>query len=235
MQVEMLVQDENVQTSPSDEFDIELQNISATKVVPRVADILVNDIVRQISNNVPKKTQITTTDFTKSIDEITQTSRNGESHEAEVEILHGEPYEMHIEASFVIPEVVKTSGRSEDQTEPFVVEIQKSFVVDETQPGLVREIESKLQEEVKKPKSSGTVKVQEKDPTTTHPTYATLHITKTTVYKTSNVISKEKMPHADTSVAIEEVLSDGNCDIPLITGNILYSKTREGFNNTFSS
>lgn len=56
--------------------------------------------------------------------------------------------------------------------------------------------------------------------------FATLKITKTTVYETSNLIGKERRPH-DSSVTIEELVSDDNAETPFTQGNGKYSRKQK--------
>lgn len=229
MQVELSVQDKSLQTSPREE-DLEKQNSPAMRIVPQVADNLVSDIVRDMPIYIRTEPQETATEATKTVEENTQTSPRNEASEVETTV---EPYEIHIQASFVVPEVAKLSNISEDKDAPVVLEIQKSFVVDETQPGSVREIESITREKVKASKSKKRKETKQlpvqKDDTEeperavikqdwTHPTYATLQITKTTVSKTSNVIGKERRLR-DPLVMTDETALEGIIDVPLSPGN----------------
>lgn len=254
MQVELSVQDKSLQTSPRDEYSKpEKQKIPTLEIVPHVAENLVHDIVRGIQISIPTETQGTSTDIVKTNEGITQTTPRNEVSNVEAtpsdESL--EPYEIHIQTSFLVPDAT-TINTAENQSSPIVLEIQKSFVIDETQPGMVREIESTSQEKVKKSKSKKKKKKSQKNDSEQpdqialvdqalpvdvgksserveapeKKAFATLKITKTTVYETSNLISKERHPD-DSSVTIEELVSDENAETPFTQGNGKYSRKQE--------
>lgn len=244
MQVELSMQDECLQTSPRED-DKKNDNVHADDVVPHVADKIVDDIVQTMPIEIPTATQKTITETVTTVDQVTQTTPRSEGP-SNVQMSHSdetEPYEINIETSFVIPDskiVQEPSGT------PTVFEIRKTYVIDESHPGNVREIESKTKENSKKSKSKKKKKqtadkrpdsdvartyidpasqaresessVQVEQPEQ-KPAVATIKITKTTVYETSSMVGREARPHS-SSVRIEEVMSDENADTPLSPGKI---------------
>lgn len=159
MQVEISVQDKNVQTSPREEDKPKVKEIvTSIDVAPPVADRLVTDIVQRMPVKIPTETQKTETETITTIEKVTQTTPRRDVEQ----VTHSttEPYEINIETSFIIPGDVTatTTSASKPSDSPAVVEIQKTFVIDETQPGNVREIESSTTEKGKKSKSRKNVK-----------------------------------------------------------------------------
>lgn len=255
MQVELSMKDESLQTSLREEDKKEPEEIVlAGDVVPHVADKLMTDIVQRMPIKVPTDTQNTITETVTTVEQVTQTTPRSESMEV-AQSGSTEPYEINIETSFVIPDDAKAAP--EPSGTPVVLEIQKTFVIDETQPGNVREVESTTKEKVKKSKSKkkkkrpagyradsddepmeivppvaridedkSVVQVEstqeQPEQADQKPTVVTINITKTTVYETSNLVGREAQPH-NTSVRIEEVLSDDNVDAPLSPGNFFQS------------
>lgn len=142
MQFELSVQDKSLQTSPRDEYLKPQEDISTVEIVPHVAENLVHDIVQGIPISIPTESQGTITEIVKTTEGITQTTPRNEvpNVEASPSDESLEPYEIHIQTSFLIPDAT-TLSTAENQSSPVVLEIQKSFVIDETQPGMVREIE----------------------------------------------------------------------------------------------
>lgn len=228
MQVEINVQDKNIQTSPREEDKPKVnESVMSSDVVPPLADKLIEDIVHKMPVKVPTETQTTETETVTTVEQVTQTTPRYDNQQ--VSQSAGEPYEINIETSIIIPGDVAPTTSDATAT----VEIQKTFIIDNTQPGNVREIESSTTEKGKKSKSKKKKKQkstedgdgvpkpsapaepleieQEKK---SKPTKVTINLTKTTVYETSNVIGKE-------AVRIEEVLSDDDQIGPLTPG--LYS------------
>lgn len=181
------------------------------------------------------KTQETKTETTETSDKVTQTKDHNEPAQQGGAL----PYEIHIQTSFIIPEEMSKNVIEPPSSEK---ELEKSFVIDESQPGFVVETMSKEKvkksKKKKKNKNSGNVEkidapedtaVKKQDlsvqktPTETDiellesqhqptkaepkPTLVTLNITKTTVYETSNVVSRERLAQGP-SVSIEEVTSE---------------------------
>lgn len=251
MQVEISVHDKNVQTSPREEDKPKVEEIvTSIDVVPPVVDRLVTDIVQRMPVKIPTETQKTETETVTTIEQVTQTTPRRDAPQ----VTHSktEPYEINIETSIIIPGDVKatTASVSKPSDASAILEIQKTFVIDETQPGNVREIESSTTEKGKKSKSKkkkkrhsgGDIKRQdsndepiveidvhkssvpveslELEHDRQKPTKVTINVTKTTVYETSNVIGKELRPSHSSSVRIEEVLSDDNEADPLTPGNL---------------
>lgn len=214
MQVEIVVHDKNVQTSPREEDKPKVEEIVASvDIVQPVADKLVADIVQRMPVKVPTETQTTETETVTTVEQVTQTTPRGQqvTHSA------AEPYEINIETSIIIPGHVTAPMPAADT--PATVEIQKTFVIDSTQPGNIREIESSTTDKAKKSKSKKKKKKsdeQKPEPLEleqdqkSRPTQVTINLTKTTVYETSNVIGKDTRPSHSSSVRIEEVLSDDN-------------------------
>lgn len=256
MQVEITVHDKTVQTSPRKENKPKVEEIvTSDDVVPPVADKLVTDIVQRMPIKIPTETRKTETETVTTIEQVTQTTPREASHDTQtgIGIAHSlEPYEINIETSIIIPgDVTATALPSESKPTDTqaIVEIQKTYVIDETQPGNVREIESSTTEKDKKPKSKKNKKkskhqdsndepvdykvgvaIDEQKPIApsealeleenkVKPTQVTINLTKTTVYETSNVIGRDLRPSHSTSVRIEEVLSDDNDAEPLQPGN----------------
>lgn len=237
MQVEIDVHDKNVQTSPREEDKPKVEEIvTSADVVPPVAEQMVTDIIHRMPIKIPTETQKTETEKVATIEQVTQTSPRQDI--AQVSRPTAEPYEINIETSIIVPGDVTTATAT--VTKPSdtsaVVEIQKTFVIDDTQPGNVREIESSTTEKGKKPKSKKKKKrhsggddkhdepveikasVEIEQPSIPieslelqqdkpKATKVTINVTKTTVYDTTNVIG------------IEEVLSDDNEAEPLAPGN----------------
>lgn len=241
MQVEISVHDKNVQTSPRKEDQPKVQEIvTSIDVVPPVADKLVTDIVQTMPVKIPTDTQTTETETVTTFEQVTQTTPRDDVG-PKVTQPATEPYEINIEASIIIPSDVTAIPTDT----PAIVEVQKTFVIDETQPGNVREIESSTTEKGKKSKSKKKKKkhsrdepvdvkasdaVEEQQPSAPveqlelehdklKPTRVTINLTKTTVYETSNIVGKEMRPSHSSSVRIEEVLSDDNEAEPLTPGN----------------
>lgn len=239
MQVEIDVHDKNVQTSPREEDKPKVEEIvTSVDVVPPVADKLVTDIIQRMPIKIPTDTQETGTETVTTIEKVTQTTPRGDV--SQVSHSTNEPYEINIETSIIIPGDVTTTTASDSKPDvtTATVEIQKTFVIDETQPGNLREIESsttetgrKSKSKKKKKKHSGGDKhdepsvpveplaVEQDKPKATK---VTINLTKTTVYETSNVIGKDVRPSHSSSVRIEEVLSDDNEANPLAPGNFFY-------------
>lgn len=239
MQVEMSLQEKSLQTSPRDEYSKpDEQNILADDIVPNVAENLVQDIVCTMPISIATETQGTTTETVETQEGITQTTPRDEvlPEVASGSNVASEPYEIHIQASFIIPE---------DATTHSTTEIQKSYIIDETQPGLVREIETTSEEKDKKSKSKSKKKKKKSQTVDTidprqsaiveqvpcvdnekqeQKTFATLKITKTTVYETSNLLGKVRRPN-DSAISIEEVASSGNFEVPFTQGNRKNSET----------
>lgn len=225
MQVDITLEDKSLQTSPRQDLQAENHNILATDVVPKVASDLMSNIVTNLPIKIDTETQETTTETIKTAEQVSQTSPRNE-----YENVNTEPYEIHIQTSFVIPEDANISkDKSHIQNSPFVTEIQKSFIIDEAQPSLVHELESTNDQKNKKKKSkkkkptksnpengseklnkpideSNVEKSREEDTT---PTFATLKITKTTVFETSNLISRERHPYDPLVTVEKEVISEG--------------------------
>lgn len=234
MQAEISLEDKSLQTSPRKDFQIEEQKVLAIDFVPKVANDLVSSIVANLPIKIDTNTQETTTEPIKTVEQVSQTTPRNESED-----VSSEPYEIHIQTSFVVQEDANISiDTPQHQSKPFVMEIQKTFVIDDTQPNLVRELESTSHEKAKKTKSKkkkskskknesekveqpiDTAAIEEKSKEdSTSSTFATLKITKTTVYETSNLISKERRPHGPSSVIIEEVHAGDSLDIPISPGN----------------
>lgn len=164
MQVELTMRDESLQTSPREDHQKEPEQIVlASDVIPQVADKLVSDIVNTMPIRIPTETQNTITETVTTVEQVTQTTPRSEEPR-DVQASHvedTEPYEINIQTSFVIPDDTKTA--TESSSTPVVLEIQKSYVIDETQPGNVREIESTTKEKVKKSKSKKKKKKQNTD------------------------------------------------------------------------
>lgn len=153
MQVELSMQDESLQTSPRDEDKKEPEQIVlADDVVPQVADKLVSDIVQTMPIKIPTETQNTITETVTTVEQVTQTTPRSEEPRDVSHTEETEPYEINIETSFVIPEDANLAVQEPKGT-PVVLQIQKSYVIDESQPGNVREIESTTKEKKKKSKS----------------------------------------------------------------------------------
>lgn len=233
MQVEIDVHDKDVQTSLREEDKPKFEEIvTSIDVVPPVADQLVTDIVQRMPVKVPTDTQQTETETVTTIEQVTQTSPRGDA--PQVSRSTNEPYEINIEASITIPGDATTASVSKPDATTATVEIQKTYMIDETQPGNVREIESSIIEKGKKSKSKrkkkrhssgdkpddsievkASVEIDEQKPVVPlaveqdkpKGTKVTINLTKTTVYETSNVIG------------IQEVLSDDNEADPLAPGN----------------
>lgn len=248
MQVEISLQEKSLQTSPRDEYSKpEEQNVLAADIVPNVAENLVQNIVCTMPISIATETQGTSTETVKTGEGITQTTPRDEvllKEGASSSNASAEPYEIHIQASFIIPD---------DATTHNTTEIQKSYVIDETQPGLVREIESTSEEKDKKSKSKSKKKKKKSKTTDSkespgqssivenvpcvdnenltnkknqpeQKTFATLKITKTTVYETSNLLGKVNRPH-DSAISIEGIVSNENVEVPFSQGNRKKSKT----------
>lgn len=231
MQVEIDVHDKDVQTSPREEDKPKVEEIvTSIDVVPPVTDQLVTDIIQRMPVKVPTDTQQTETETVTTIEQVTQTSPRADA--PQVSHFTKEPYEINIETSIIIPGDVTTASVSKPDVTSATVEIQKTFVIDESQPGNVREIESSTTDKGKKSKSKkkkkrhsggdkhddsievkASVEIEEQkpveplEPEKPKATKVTINVTKTTVYETSNV------------VGIEEVLSDDNEANPLAPGN----------------
>lgn len=256
MQAEVVVKD--MQTSPRERNEkIQEEIISAIDVMHQVTENLVADIVQKMPFKIQTDTQETITEISETTDKNTQTQIQSEQEQSQGGAL---PYEIHIQTTFVLPE--ESMPKSTDQTDSMhVIEIEKSFVTDASNPDLVREIEPTAKDKVKKSKSKSKSKKKKntnlssnqvksvdepklsdinssgKQDLSIHeiptdnlmekeqkPTFVTLNITKTTVYETSNLISKERRPHGP-SVAIEELLSEEKQNpgiFVLCTSNFLY-------------
>lgn len=234
MQAEVSVKD--VQTSPrKEDMNVQEETVSVVDVVPQVVEELVIDIVHKMPFKVITETQETITETNETRDKDTQTKTQNESIQHQGDAL---PYEIHIQTSFIIPEEIAQISADQPSSKQ-VIEIEKSFIIDENQSGSVRETESTNEEKIKKSKSKKKKKnknlseqskeadlpklseenftVEEdllahdkpsdrrKEPEQ-NPTIVTLNITKTTVYETSNLLSRERRPHG-SSVNIEEVMS----------------------------
>lgn len=242
MQTENSVRDESLQTSNQEDVKEE-QPVAAVEFMPQVVDKLMSDIVNVMPVAVKTETQQTSTENIQTTEQDTQTTPPNDVPSAP-SVENVEPYEIHIETSFVIPEEMQRTSHGEDG--PVTIEIEKTFVIDDEQSGLMREIAS--EQKVKKskskkkkknksadkpsdsekpeelPKQSEEIAVMEsekKSQPEQKPTLVTLNITKTSVYDTTNVISKERRTHP--SVTIEEVMSDDNTEVPLSPGKLFHT------------
>lgn len=149
MQVELTTKDESLQTSPREEDNkLPEQHIETIDIVPQVADKLVTDIIETMPIKVPTDSQKTLTETVTTVEQVTQTTPRSETVQVSQP---NEPYEINIETSFVIPD--DATAAQQISGAPVVLEIQKSYVIDDTQPGNVREIESTIKEKGKKSKS----------------------------------------------------------------------------------
>lgn len=221
MQVDIAVEDKSLQTSPREDLQTENENVLATDVVPKLSSDLLSNIVANLPMKIDTDTQGTTTETIKTVEQVSQTSPRNECED-----VNSEPYEIHIQTSFVIPDEANISmGKSNIQTNPFVTEVRKTFVIDETQPDFVREVGSSNQKDKKKrsKKKKSTKKSEsqpekviksiddadvEKPSVKEEPTtFATLKITKTTVFETSNLISKEPRPQEPLVTIDKEVIT----------------------------
>lgn len=244
MQVELAMEDKGLQTSPRDD-DIKPNNQQSFvyDIVENVAGNIVSDIVQRLPIKIEAQTQETATEIIPTTEQGSQTlpieGLETISHVEE----SSDPYEIHIRTSFVIPE--KANERPMDssvqqKSRPIVMEIQKSFVIDDTKPGFVHELET--QDNTKKSKlkrkkhkktnlvdSGSTVEPKKIDDEqgfhvekfgekSTQPTYATIQITKTTVYETSNLISNESHPNIPCLI-FEDAMAEDNADVSLTPGN----------------
>lgn len=234
MQVEIDVHDKDVQTSPREEDKPKVEEIvTSADVVPPVANQLITDIVQRMPIQIPTDTQQTATETVTTIEQVTQTTPRQDA--PRVSQSTAEPFEINIETSILIPGDATTTSVSKPDVTSATVEIQKTFVIDETQPGNLREIESSTTEKGKKSKSKkkknrkhsgGDTQDEPSEPVELaveqdkpKATKVTINLTKTTVYETSNVIGKEVRPSHSSSVRIEEVLSDDDKADPLAPGN----------------
>lgn len=144
MQVEVSVKD--VETSPRSEIRIEQETINVTDVVPQVTDKLVSDIIQTIPIQIPTKDEHTTTEIIQTTEVDTQTSIENVSAQPS----KTEPYEIHIQTSIIVPEEADTMQGDE----PIVVEVNKSFIIEEGDPTTVREVDRPQKSKPKKKKKS---------------------------------------------------------------------------------
>lgn len=122
---DVLVKEQEIQTTPRDED--KQQTVIASDVVPKVAGKLVSDIIQKIPVKIPTGTVDTQTEMDTQIAQVP-----GESQS------QSEPYEIHIQTSFIIPESLEIDSQRPDQQS--VIEITKSFVIEEGKPPVVHEI-----------------------------------------------------------------------------------------------
>lgn len=228
MQAEVSVKD--MQTSPREILKEELTTTTASDIVPQVADKMVLDIVQNMPFKVPTNTQETVTETTEFTEKITQTNPQSETTPHQEEM----PYEIHIQTSFVVPEELGHSSAN-PTTSKQIIELTKSFVIGESEPDVVREIETTSKVKTKKSKNKKKKKSEDLPKPSTDieeskvsketfateqhvpveavqepeqkPTFVTLNITKTTVYETSNIIGKERVS-LDPCLTIDESLPE---------------------------
>lgn len=216
LQAGVLVTD--AQTSPR---KTPTEEILANDIVPNVADQLVSGIVQNIPVHIEIKHESTTTEIIRTAEIDTQTPAAVESGAA-----HSmEPMEIHIETSFVVPHEELTLDES-----PEVIEITKTFIIDEKDPTKVTEVIGGSSEDVGKSKKSKSKQKKKKykdgeyapiEPETEHDegsksTQVTVSITKTTITDTFEQLKQREKehhqtrsigPHVTSTVTIEEVLS----------------------------
>lgn len=135
VQTEITVKEQEMQTSPRDED--KQTTVIASDIVPQVAEKLVGDVVQRIPIKVPTASGATNTEVITTTEIDTQTTKvPGQSEPSST----SEPYEIHIEASFTVPEdVVFESQQPGGQN---IIEITKSFMIEEGKPPVVHEITS---------------------------------------------------------------------------------------------
>lgn len=239
MQADVIVVDKG--TSPRKVEQEEI--VTASDVIPHVTDKVVSDIVQNIPVSIEIKHESTTTDIVRTTENDTQTAAAPEAGSKPKE-----PYEIHIETSFIVPNE-QLSVETQRSGEPVVLEISKTFIVDDKDPTKVTEIKDESTTSKEKPKKSKSKKkkkskddVQERiaipqanieqniEAFTPNPTQVTLSIRKTTVIDTFNQRPNEekeknsskliRSQEPTSSVTIEEVLSsnEDNIDAPVTPG-----------------
>lgn len=130
----ILTEEKELQTSPTDTPRSETV-FPTEDIVRPIAEQLVTDICNTIPMKIAQTTESTNTEITTTVETITQTSPvqfANEGREVDSPSLSTsteEPYEIQIEASFTVPDGgVQSLIR---KGEPVVMEINKSFKIDE--------------------------------------------------------------------------------------------------------
>lgn len=243
MQIEIPVEDKGLQTSPREE--VLAYNIppSANDVVPKIASDILSEIVQSLPVKIETQTKETITEVVSTTQRGSQTTPRNETPEIIQDEESPVPVEIHIQTSFVIPEGVDPSIDASTQQKSNVLEIQKSFVFDESTQDFIEENDNKPKSKRKKHKKKTTaasgnskqpdkkVDIKEEVPCSNEqnlnepesqslqPTYATIQITKTTVYETSNIIGKECLQD-NSGISIEEITTEDNInEIEPISGS----------------
>lgn len=140
--------EQELQTTPKDSPRKEIEIVQSSDVVPHVTDTIVADIIRDLPLTIPTAHESTNTEHITTIETVTQTIEQSprlENDDTSIATTSSEPYEIHIEASVTIPDDESTSAEI-DQQQPVVVEISKTYIVDETKPGGVEEVSTTYQE-----------------------------------------------------------------------------------------
>lgn len=137
MQVEVAVRDE--QTSPRSDANIQQESVDVQFVVPQVTDKLVSDVIQSIPIQIQTNDEQTTTEILQTSEIDTQTSLENITTQP----AFSEPIEIHIQTAFHIPENVSVND------EPGVLEINKSFVIDDE----VKKPQKSILKKKKMPKS----------------------------------------------------------------------------------
>lgn len=146
--VEVETKDQELQTTPKDSPKKVVEVVTSADVVPHVTETVITEIVRDLPVNVPVTHESTNTEEVTTIDTVTQTIAETPRDYDDSSIATSssdQPYEIHIEASVTVPDDQSSSSALEE-SQPVVVEITKSFIVDESHPDGVKEVSTTYQE-----------------------------------------------------------------------------------------
>lgn len=139
-----------LQTTPTESPRKEEEIVQSADVVPHVTEAVITKIIRDLPITIPTTHESTNTETITTTDIVTQTieqsPRGGDNDDLSIATTSSEPYEIHIEASVTIPDDDSSTADADQPRQPVVVEISKTYVMDDTKPGGVEEISTTYQE-----------------------------------------------------------------------------------------
>lgn len=147
--VEVETKEQELQTTPKDSPKKAVEIVHSGDVVPHVVETIVTEIVRDLPITIPTAHESTNTEQVTTIETVTQTIEQSprDVDDTSIATTSSEPYEIHIEASITVPDDQTSIGSNVEQpSQPVVVEITKTFVVDSSKPDGVEEVSTSYKE-----------------------------------------------------------------------------------------